>query len=133
MKHLFSGLTGGFVLFLLLTSCTKESKEIPIGGNRGGPVSEVSFLANHWEKDSDGNFVCLLSEVTGSAPDATAMKVYAVTNTAEMLISNGPIDFMEGQLWSKASAADLKVIYQPHDSNSDKPFDELTIKIVFTN
>ena len=133
MKHLFSGLMGGFVLFLLLTSCTKESKEIPIGGSYNRSASEVSFLATHWEKDSDGNFVCLLNEVTSSAPDATTMKVYVVTDTAEMLVSNGPIDFMDGQLWAKASVADLEVIYRPHDSNSDKPFYKLNIKIVFTN
>src|SRR5258705_12292670 len=133
MKYLFTGWIGSFILFLLFSSCTKESKEIFTDTNYNRLSIEVNFLANHWGKDGNGSFFSLLTDVTSSAPDAKTMKVYVVTDDAELLISDGATRFMDGELSSTSGGSDVTVTYRPDDHTADKPFEQLTIKIGFTH
>ncbi len=133
MKLLIPLFMCSFILYLCESSCTKEAKEKIITTSAGRPVSEFRFLATDWEQGDNKNFVCSLRDIMNSRPDATTMKVFVLTDTAEMLISSGQVSFMNGKLWSEESGADLNVIYHAGNTSSDKPFDQLSIKIVFSD
>jgi len=133
MKFLIPLFMCSFILYLCESSCTKKAKENIINTSYSRPVSEIRFLATDWEKDGNGNFVCSLRDIMNSRPDATTMKVFLLTDTSEILISNGQVSFMNGQLWSEVSGADLIVMYRPGNTSSDKPFDHLYMKIMFSD
>lgn len=123
---------GSVVLFLLISSCTKNTEQFYSDNNSYRPPIEVNFLADYWEKDATGNFTSVSADALRSGPDGSWLRVYVVLDDQELLISSTPIGFMDGTIWSTTSGSDLIITYQPNDPNADMPFTELKIKMVFT-
>ena len=129
MKQLFLWWISSVMLLLFITSCDKE----PVFPNESGlyPVPlTLRLVADNWAKDRDGNFINTFTGVFLSDQYAKKIEVYVVDDTDELLISNGIISYMEGLLWSTRLDEDLNVLYQPINSDDEKPFDMLNIKVV---
>ena len=127
MKRAFYlGLVASIAIFSM-TSCNKETLPNPPGavsgsGSNNAASNNINLIANHWEKDATGFYVCTFKNII---PAGSQAKIYLVTGGDERQI-NKFIFFMGGELWATGTGSDIKITYR---SNS-KPTFELNIKVV---
>jgi hypothetical protein len=134
MKKLNAPWLYSAIFLLFISSCTKENvTAVPVTTNN--PVQqnkELRLIVTNWQIDRNNLLSATFTGILRYNTSASSIKVYVIPNsgTGELLISNGPIYFSGGDLWSEQSGYDLKIMFRPYYPNI-KLYEKLSIKIVF--
>jgi hypothetical protein len=136
MKKIFFVLMSSLFLLVFTPGCKKDNRtnEENRRTNRVTLIQQktIRLVASHWEKTGDGIFVSSFTEVLSYYRNATTIGVYLVMDNNEIMISQGAAGFRGGKLWSNLAGNDLNLFYRPDYSGMGKPFEQLDIKVVFT-
>ena len=128
-KFFLSHLIIAFTSFILIASCTKEAGPGP--GNPGGTLNQekiVDLLADHWVPQGSGLYV---DPLLGVLQGRGSFNAYAETSNGAILLSSTPTAFMEGEIWTTISNANLIINYK--SLKGSLPFSSIKIRIVFAN
>lgn len=132
MKQFTTGRIVGIAIFLLSGAWVRETA---MTGSTAQPAFQelsMTMVASNWKREDNGQYTCSLAGLSRTFQTANgfvAQRVFLTTDSKEILISNEPVVYMSGIVWSDIEGDCLKMYYMPFGHQTALPFSSISLRV----